>query len=311
MARTVEELAAVRDAIRRQWLLPVPGAFPGAAEIEDTSEETLALFAKQRLISGALTRALRSGNPAAIEAAIPRPPSLRGTGIKRTLHAGDNIGTAARAFSWGPFSIPFWIRQIYLAGHVPQGTLGTEGRGTFLILTGADVNQTFTRPAGQQVWPDDVAEAADNRFLIFTTGVGFSADIRPDVLVSPGGQFLTWFVDDFAVDAVASIVSIAVVIEELEVTVNPFLGLLSADRIRLNPSTRPPTPRTTAPPTPRGAIIRVTQGGRILAERRIPWEALDASIRAKWFAQQIGEPADGSIEWIGAGPIGTATAGLA
>jgi len=52
------------------------------------------------------------------------------------------------------------------------------------------------------------------------------------------------------------------------------------------------------PSTPRGAIVRATQGGRILAERTIAWVSLDPDIKRLWFNEQVGAPHDPSIEWL-------------
>ena len=101
-----------------------------------------------------------------------------------------------------------------------------------------------------------------------------------------------------AVPAASTRASIGVLIEEAAVDPDSLPFQTPIGRTSISPATRPPAPRTLTPPVPRGAIIRVTQGGRILAERTVAWISLDPGIKALWFNQQVGAPPDPSVEWI-------------
>ncbi len=298
MARTIQELAGVRDGIRRQWLLPVPPPFPGDAELEDTSEETLALLAKQRAFSPALLRALRTGNPDAINEARPRPPRgvPRGTGRLEAL-AGEFVGGASTdTQSWGPINFPYTIREVVLTAS-NDAAAGTQGRVEIsLHLTGEDVSGDGVARTEPRIWPE-----------LKTSLVGFSqmqvigqqsntARYPAATLVTDTGQFLTLAARHVPALNIRS--SVLVAIEEVDLGAWSLADLIPLGRQSISPAARRTPTRLPRPTTPRGAIVRVTQGGRILAERRIPWEALDASLRAKWFAQQIGEDPDPSVTWI-------------
>jgi len=298
VARTIQELAGIRDGVRRQWLLPVPGAGPEAAEIEDTTEETLALLTKQRLISGALARALRSGNPAAIEEARPRRAPPQGTGRLQNLVAGTTLMGGLGQLSFGPIGFPYIIREVVLTAMSIQAA-GVEGHAAVTLhLTTTDRTGITAAPAEAAIWPEENAIGQRRETIVVIGADSNTVRYAAGKQVTDTGLFLTAFWGAFPGGSING--SVGILIEELAFGAGGYGALFEvpAGRIQLNPSTRPPAPRLPGPSTPRGAIIRVTQGGRILAERRISWEALDGSIRAKWFNQQVGEPPDPSVEWI-------------
>lgn len=300
MGRTIQELAGVRDGIRRQWLLPVPGAFPGAPEIEDTSEETLALLAKQRQFSAALLRAIRAGNPDAIDAAIRPPARPAGTGRLMNLIADTSLAGVSSALSFGPIAFPYIIREVVVTALNVSG-ITVEGHiQVTLHLTAADRTGETAEPPEAVIWPEESAAGARRGALLAVGGSSNTARYTAGKLVTDVGFFLTARLFEVLVGTMTA--SIGILIEEVAFGSAGLGALYLPDpgRISMNANNRPPVRRLPGPPVPRGAVIRVTQGGRILAERRVPWIALDPSIKAKWFAQQppVSVDPDPSIEWI-------------
>lgn len=303
MGRTIQELAAVRDGIRRQWLLPVPPPFPSAPELEDTSEETLKLLAQQRGTSGALARALRSGNPAAIAATAPRPPRglPRGTGRLASLVGDFDAVTATSDLSFGPIGFPYIIRHIHVAG-TNFGAAGSNGEVQLrLFLTDDDLTGDTVAEPGSVIFPTFRGGSSTSTMLKVTGGASVATIIPVTVLVVETGRFLTAVaVMTPAADVRAAL---AILIEEVDVGEWSLGDLIPAGRIPISAGSRPPVPRLPAarlqtPRTPRGANVRVLQGGQVLTSRIIAWESLDPNLKRLWFNQQVGAPPDPSILWI-------------
>jgi hypothetical protein len=298
VTRTIQELAAVRDAIRRQWMQPIPPAFPDDPELADTSEDMLALLARQRLIGSRLLHALQSGNPDAINEAIPRGPAglPRGTGEFFAFSDDNSTFNPDQTSFFGPIEYPYIVRELAVsamdaAAAPAQGNLVVE-----LWTSGEGPNHLNRRPVGAKLWPGLPAPTSEATTLITGSSGPVAARYPINKPVLGTGLYLAVFFDASSATLDAAAV---VTIERVAGSGGQlYADLLPAGRSNLNPSTRPPAPRLTTPQHPRGAIIRVTQGGRILSERRISWEALDASLRAKWFNQQVGEPQDPSLIWI-------------
>ncbi len=199
--------------------------------------------------------------------------------------------------SIGPIGFPYAIHEIGFAMS-DANAAGTATRFALsLHLTGDNRNGIITRPVEPRIWPTRIP-AQDSAASLLATGTAATAlPIRTRVLVLDTGFFLTAFMQNES--ATGAELAVTILIEELsESGAGLIADFLPVGRQPMNLSTRPPTPRLSTPETPRGAIIRVTQGGMVLAQRTVAWPVLDASIRAKWFNQQVGEPPDPSVEWL-------------
>ena len=290
--------AALRDRVRLGFLVPVPLDRAEEPTIEDLTPEQLAELDKLRLFNSRFLSAVRGGSPAAIDETRPRFPTGGPRGTGRLLHfIGDNLaGGIANNLSWGPVGFPYIIREIQLSGQQSAVAPSLGSVRVNLHVTSADRTSDGTIPDEPKIWPELVAGDAIADVLEVAGPTSNSIRYQAGVLVLDSGQFLT---ARYQASVGGLVFNIGITIEEL----SGFGGggaILSfpTGRSSMNVNTRLPAPRSTTPPTPRGAIIRVTHGSRILAERRISWPALDPSIRAKWFNQQVGEPPDPSVEWI-------------
>lgn len=294
----VQTNIAIRDRLRSAFAVAHPLDRAAEPTIEDLTPEQLAELERLRLFNARFLSAVRGGNPAAIDETRPRLPTGGPRGTGRLLHfIGDNLaGGLSNNLSWGPIGFPYIIREVQLTGQQSAVAPSLGSVRVNLHVTASDRTSDGTTPAEPIIWPELVAGDAIADVLEVAGPTSNSIRYQTGVLVLESGQFLT---ARYIASVGGLIFNIGITIEEL----SGFGGggaILSfpTGRDPFNLNTRLPAPRSTTPPTPRGAVIRVTQGARIIAERRISWAALDASIRAKWFNQQVGEPADPSLEWL-------------
>lgn len=298
MPVNVETNIAIRDRVRSDLLLPRPVDRAGPTITDDLTDEQLANLEKLRLFNDRFLRSVRGGNPAAIEDTRPRLPAgaPRGTGRRQTFAGSNHAIGLDLLISWGPLAFPYIVTEIQLTGENINVAPAAGVIRAALFVTATDRTNEVAAPTEPQIWPQEQPELGSDRVLVVAGPSSNSIRYAAGVLVLDQGQFLT---ARLRVSTGGMNATIGVTIEEVgALGAATYADLLPIGRVTLNPSTRPVAPRSTTPAVPRGAILRVTQGGRILAERTVPWIALDDSIRARWFTEQLtGTPSPG-VEWL-------------
>jgi hypothetical protein len=197
-----------------------------------------------------------------------------------------------------PFS-PFVIDAITVNVEAAAGAPGGLQANNWTLLVSGNPELSLAAFLSDQniiVAGDSVAEGIRNAFMIIsgqesqvvTYPVGYVSYQAPAFL-----KFLSVNSANATLRATVTVSQLTTVSTAQGPTFVPIIP-----RINLNANTAPPAPRSTEPPVPRGARISVTQGGRILSQRIVSWPALAPAIKAKYLEQQLGAPADPSIQWI-------------
>lgn len=289
---------AIRDRVRADLVLPHPTDLAGEAGIEDLTEEQLGKLEKLRLFNTRFLASVRSKDPNAI--AETRPPAggqpIRGIGRLVTLVGDFDAVTGTSDLSFGPIGFPYIIRHIIVSAH-NFGVAGSNGEVQLrLFVTGANLTGDTVTPAEPLIFPDFRGGTSTPTVLKVTGTSSAQTALPVSIPVLDTGRFLT--AQAVMVPAADTRASLQIIIEEVGADVRVVSSQLPVGRVNLNPNTRPPAPRTTTPEVPRGAIVKVTQGGRILARRTIAWISLAPELKRLWFNQQVGAPPDPTIEWL-------------
>lgn len=295
---SVELNIAIRNRVRADLLLPRPVDRAGEPTIEDLTAEQLAELEKLRLFNARFLASVRSGDPNAISDTRPQPPAglPRGSGEFFAFSDDNSTFNPNQTSFFGPINFPYIVRELSVSA---MDAAVAPAQGNVLVelwSSGEGPDHLSRRPTGAKLWPGEPAPTSEATTLITGSGGPVFGRFPVNRAVLTTGLYLAVFFDASAATLDAAAV---VTIERVgSFGAQAYADLLPAGRVNINANTRAAAPRSTAPPVPRGAIISVTQGGRILAQRTLAWLALDSSIRAKWFNQQVGEPPDPSITWL-------------
>lgn len=280
MAPGVRDLPAniaLRDQLWRDLVpfdRPPPAARPELADVDPA--EAAARLRRARLVGAELADAIASGDRGTIQAADRQPPrsAPRGTGRLQTLTGSNHPVGLDLLISWGPFALPYVIREVQVTGENSNAAPSTGNVRVSLFLTGDDRTNQVADPDEPEIWPTEFPQAANDRVLVVPGPSANSIRYPTGVLVTETARFLT---ARLRVSIGGMNATVGVTIEEVAAAGDVVLAgdaLDFADLARRYVGgSRPPNPRGPGRAAPLGFTLQVTRGPQILFSRTVPFSA--------------------------------------
>jgi len=289
---------AIRNTVRRSMVLPRPLLpVPPLIFEPDTSPDSAAKLQK----AGVLTSPAQAAQAAAQAQEAARRAQLRPPAAGRMIAAFASTpvaGSAWLAEVFGPFSFPYTLEELFItvANANAAGTV-TVIRYTVLISTNDSIALAQLQGDTNIILDDPDPQEGIKQAVLSSSGQNTTVAMhRPAFRVESYPTFIKFL----------HITNVGLQITSFAATINEEIPLLipgiafqpPQGRININLNTAPTPARSTRPPIPRSATISTTQGGALLFQRTIAWDALDPAIQRDYFNTAIGQPPEfKNVQW--------------